>query len=147
MKTFLKLLRLDFLPRSADGALLVLRLWAGLTMLLLHGWAKLTGFNQMSDKFIDLLGIGSKASLALAIFSEFFCSILLVLGFCTRFAALSLGITMGVAFFKAHSMTLKGPGSGELAFIYLAIFFALFVAGGGRFSLDGKSGGKAKTAP
>src|SRR5690606_20621720 len=120
----LKTLRLDFLPRSADVALFLLRLWVGLTMLLLHGWAKVTGFDQMSDKFIDLLGMGPKASLVLAIFGEFVCSFLLILGLFTRFAALALGITMAVAFTMAHHMTLKGPGSGELAFIYLAICFA-----------------------
>lgn len=142
MKTVLKIFRIDFLPRSTDAALLLLRLWAGLSLLSLHGWAKLTGFNRMSDKFIDLLGLGSKATLCLAIFAEFFCSILLIFGLFTRFAALCTGATMTVAFLMAHKMVLKGPGSGELAFTYLAIFLALFVAGGGRFSLDARMGGK-----
>jgi putative oxidoreductase len=67
---------------------------------------------------------------------------LLVIGLFTRFAAASLLITMSVAFFLAHKAVLKGQGNGELAFIYLAVYFALFVAGGGRFSLDAKMGGK-----
>jgi hypothetical protein len=36
MKTLLKICGIDFLPRSADLALLLLRLWAGLTLLLLR---------------------------------------------------------------------------------------------------------------
>ncbi len=142
MKQLAKILRLDFLPRSTDLGLLVLRLWLGLTMLLLHGWGKITGFNEMSGKFIDLLGIGTKASLVLAIFAEAVCSALLVLGLFTRFAALNLIITMSVAFFIAHKGVLKGPGSGEMAFVYLAAYFTILVAGPGRFSLDAKMGGK-----
>jgi putative oxidoreductase len=132
----LKFFRLDFLPRQADLALLLLRLWIGFSMMLLHGWGKLTGFNTMSENFMNFLGIGSKASLALAIFGEFFCSILLVLGLFTRFAALGGAITMSVAFFVVHQAALSGPRSGEMAFIYLAVYVALLLAGGGRFSLD-----------
>ena len=111
-------------------------------MLLLHGWTKITGFNEMSGKFLDLLGIGSAASLSLAIFAEAVCSVLLILGLFTRFAALTLAINMTVAFTMAHKGVLKGAHSGELAFIYLAAYVTLFLAGGGKFSADAKMGGK-----
>lgn len=142
MKSLAKFLRLDFLPRSPDGALLMLRIWIGLSMLSLHGWGKLTGFSEKSGKFMSVFGLGPKASMALAVFGEFFCSILLVLGLFTRFAALSGAITMTVAFTLAHKGALKGPGNGELAFIYLAAYLTLFLAGGGRFSCDAKMGGR-----
>ena len=45
---------------------------------------------------------------------------------------------MAVAFVKAHQMALKGPGSGELAFLYLAGFLAILIAGAGRWSVDNK---------
>jgi putative oxidoreductase len=137
-----KILRLDFLPGNKDCGLLLLRLWIGLSMMLLHGWGKLTGFGTMSQKFMDFLGIGSTASLALAVFAEFFCSLLIVIGLFTRFAALSLAITMAVAFFLAHGGVLKGERSGEMAFIYLATYLTLLLGGPGRFSLDAKMGGK-----
>lgn len=111
-------------------------------MLLLHGWTKITGFNEMSVKFPDLLGIGSPANLGLAIFAEAVCSLLLVLGLFTRFAALTLMINMSVAFFMAHKGVLKGEHSGEPAFIYLGIYVTLFLSGGGKFSADAKMGGK-----
>jgi putative oxidoreductase len=76
------------------------------------------------------------------VFGEFFCSLLLIFGLFTRFAALCCGMTMTVAFLMAHKMVLKGPGSGELAFIYLGVYAALFVAGAGRFSVDARIGGK-----
>ncbi|MBU6376489.1 MAG: DoxX family protein [Bdellovibrionales bacterium] len=132
----MKLLRLSFIPTSIDFSLLLLRLWLGLSMLLLHGWGKLLGFSANYANFPDPLGIGSKASLALVVFSEFACSALLIVGFLTRFAALSLSITMGVAFFIQHRSVLAGEGNGELAFIYLAGFITLFFAGSGKFAFE-----------
>lgn len=130
---------MDFVPGSVDLGLLALRAWLGLTMLLNHGWAKLMGFQAKAGAFPDPLGIGSTASLGLAVFAEVACAALLVLGLFTRFAALALSINMIVAFFLVHNGALSGERSGELAFIYLAGFVALFLSGGGRLSLDGRS--------
>ena len=123
--------------RSVDLALLLLRLWLGLTMLFNHGLAKLIKFGDMSSKFLDLFGIGSTASLALAVFAEVFCAALLAAGLVTRFAALNLAVTMLVAFAMVHKMALSGDSSGELAFIYLAGYVTLLIAGPGRYSADG----------
>lgn len=143
MNGFLKFLQLNFVPRSADFALLVLRVWLGVSMLALHGWGKAVNFGSMASKFADPFGLGTTASLVLAIFGELVCGALLALGLATRFAALVLVIVMSVAFFSAHGAKLSGPGSGELAFIYLAGFVAIFFAGPGRFSFDRKLGGAA----
>jgi len=144
MKIF-RLLQLDFLPRSADAGLLVLRLWLGLSLLLLHGWRKLTGFSEMSGKFPDPLGVGSQMSLAMAVFGEVICALLVALGLFTRGAAAVLAITMATAFFLVHKGVLSGPNSGELAFVYLAGWITLFITGAGRFSLDAKLGGRGST--
>lgn len=133
-----KLLNLDFVPRSIDLALLVLRLWLGLAMAWLHGWGKLVNLIAGTSKFPDILGIGALPALLLAIFAEFFCSLLLVVGLWTRLAALLLLITMSVAFFMAHGAKLSGQGSGELAFVYLAGYVVLLLAGAGKFSVDKK---------
>ncbi|MEX2044885.1 MAG: DoxX family protein [Opitutus sp.] len=137
-----KFLQLNFIPRSTDVALLVMRIWFGGSMLWLHGSGKLTGFSSMMEKFPDFFGIGSTASLCLAIFGELVCSVFLVLGLFTRAAALFSGITMFVAFWFAHGGKLSGPGNGELAFIYLGAYVILFIAGAGRHSLDANMGAK-----
>jgi putative oxidoreductase len=137
-----KFLHLNFIPRSSDAALLVLRIWFGASMLLLHGWGKLTGFSAMAEKFLDFLGMGRTPSLALAVFAEVVCAALLVAGLWTRVAALALVVTMAVAFWVAHGGRLSGPGSGEMAFLYLGAYVVLFVAGGGKYSLDAKMGAK-----
>lgn len=138
----MKFLHFNFIPRSADVALLALRVWFGGSLLFLHGWGKLTGFSSMSSQFPDLFGIGKTPTLALAVFGEVVCAALLVLGLFTRFAALGTGITMAVAFTMAHKMALSGSNSGEMAFLYLGAFVALFIAGGGKFSVDAKMGAK-----
>jgi putative oxidoreductase len=143
MKRLGSILRLDFIPASADCGLLALRLWLGISMLALHGWTKLSNFQAKAGDFGDPLGIGSKASLSLAVFGEVVGSLLVILGLFTRFGALAVMITMGVAFFLVHGAKFGGPKSGELAFIYLGGFFAIFLAGPGRFSIDGAKGGKS----
>jgi putative oxidoreductase len=112
--------------------LLVLRLWLGLTMLLNHGMDKVYNFSSYATKFPDPIHIGVKPGLMLVIFAETAGAALIALGFLTRFGALTLVIDMGVAFFLVH----KSVAGGELAFIYLAGFVALLIAGPGKFSVD-----------
>lgn len=138
----MKFLHLNFLPRNADLALLLMRVWYGLALLSLHGWGKLSNFSGLAEKFGDPLGVGKPVSLSLAIFGEVVCAALLVMGLFTRVAALGSGITMLVAFWLVHQHRLTGPGNGELAFCYLGVFVALFIAGGGKYSVDAKIGAK-----
>lgn len=133
----LRLLKLDFLPTSPDFALLVLRLWIGGSMLCLHGWKKLVNFPAMAEKFPAMV-INSQVSLSLAVLGEVVASVFLILGLFSRLSALGGIATMAVAFFIAHGGKLSGEGSGEMAFLYLAAYVALFLAGPGRFSLDRK---------
>jgi len=126
-----------------DIALLALRLWLGLTIFLNHGLAKLKGFPEMAPHFPDPIGLGPSVSLGLAVFAEVICAALLAVGLVTRLAALSLAINLGVAFSLVHRFALSGEHNGELAFIYLAGYVALLLAGGGRFSVDKIAFGKA----
>ncbi len=133
------LFTLSFIPRSVDFGLLVLRLWLGLTMLLNHGLDKASHFAEMAKKFPPII-YNSQMSLGLVVFAEVGCSVLLIIGLLSRFASLALAINMGVAFFVAHHASLAAssppPGSGELAFIYLAGYVALFFSGPGKLSAD-----------
>ena len=138
----LKFLQLRFLPTSVNLALLVLRVWFALPLLTLHGWSKLTGFAERSHRFANPFGLGSPASLALVVFGEVFCSVLLVVGLCTRLAATVCGIVMATAFVHAHGMRFTGQGNGELPFMFLGAFVALLLAGGGRYSIDARTGAR-----
>ncbi|HUG12191.1 MAG TPA: DoxX family protein [Opitutaceae bacterium] len=133
-----KWLALDFLPRNVDLGLLVLRLGLGVPMLMLHGWGKLMSLLSGEARIPDVLGIGSMATLILAVLAEVVCSALLILGLWTRLAAAFLIATMGCAFALAHKFALTGGNSGELALIYLVGFLVIFFAGAGKYSVDKK---------
>ncbi len=121
----------------ASFGLLALRVWLGLTMLFLHGMDKLTHFSETAAKpFPDPLHLGATPSLVLAVFAEVACSVLLVLGLGTRFAAMVLVINMTVAFVIVNKMALSGNPGSELAFIFLAGYVTLLFAGPGRYSAD-----------
>lgn len=143
MNSLLKFFQLNFIPRSSDFALLLARVWFGGSLVFLHGWAKLTGFSNMAGKFPDPLGVGSTTSLSMAVFAEVACAVLVALGLLTRFAALVIAIMLTVAFFKIHGLKLSGPGSGEMAFVYLAGFVTIFLMGPGAYSVDRKLGAPA----
>ena len=117
-------------------ALLVARLWFGLTMLFNHGFDKLAHFNDIVGTFPDPLRFGHEASLILVILAEVVGSLLLTVGLMTRLAAAVLIIDMFVAFLMVHSAAFTASGGGELAFLYLAGFIVLAIAGAGLFSLD-----------
>lgn len=108
-------------------------------MLTLHGWAKIADFDAIAQRFPDALGLGSPAvNLALSASAEFGAAVLVVIGLGTRLAAGLLAVNMTVAWIVAHGARLSGAGSGETAFIYLAVFVALAIAGPGRYSIDGQ---------
>ena len=145
------MLKKIFAPGNNSGAanlgLLLLRLWIGLSMLLNHGVEKLKNFGDTAPNFPDPLGIGHTASLALAVFAEFFVSLFVIFGLVTRWSALVLAIDMAVAFIGVHKTALSGQGSGELAFMYLMGYVTLLLAGPGSFSVDKALFGKSETIP
>ena len=115
-------------------ALLVARLWFGLTMLFNHGLGKLAHFNEYVTQIQDPLRLGQEATLTLVILAEVVGALLLTVGLLTRVAAAVLVIDMFVAFLMVNKTDMHGEG--ELAFLYLAGFVVLAIAGGGLFSLD-----------
>lgn len=112
---------------------LILRIVLG-SFMLTHGWPKLASFSEKSEKFPDPLGVGSFLSLSLATFAEFFCSILLIIGLFTRFAAFNIFATMLVAGLIFH---FSDPfAEKELALLYATCSFYFLVTGGNRYSVD-----------
>lgn len=115
-------------------AILFLRVGVGTLMLVGHGWDKLARFTERLATFPDPLGIGVGFSLSLAIFAEVFCSLALILGVATRFAAVPLLVTMLVAASVIHA---GDPWrEKELAVLYAVAFFVLIVTGGGEYAMD-----------
>jgi putative oxidoreductase len=117
-----------------SAGLLWLRLFVGLVMAH-HGWGKLSGFMPQFIQGLTDMGFPAPAAFAwVAAISEFAGGLCLAAGFFTRFAALSVFITMSVAAFIAHA---KDPFQvKELALAYWSASGAMILMGGGTFSAD-----------
>jgi putative oxidoreductase len=129
-------LGMRFIPSSKDSALLVMRIGFGLSLFLKHGLEKLTGYSQMVTHFPDPIGIGPHAGLAFALLSDGICSVLVILGLGTRWAALVVTINVSVAFALVHHMAFFTVPHVEIVFAYIVAFLAILIAGPGRYSLD-----------
>jgi len=129
-------LRLSFLPHAHNLAVLLLRVFMGTSLFLRHGLEKITGFSEMVKHFPDPLGIGAQWSLGFALISDALCSLLLIIGLGTRWAAFIIAVNTAVAFVFVHRMHLAGEHNGEVAWMYLAASLALFLSGAGKFSVD-----------
>ena len=104
-------------------------------MLFSHGWRKLMKyFADEPISFGNPIGLGEEMSLALTVFAEVFCSVLLIVGLATRWATIPLIITMLVAVFIVHG---DDPfGKKEFALLYLTPYIVFMLTGAGRYSLD-----------
>lgn len=114
--------------------LLLLRITTG-GLMLMHGMSKLSMLlSGEVVAFPDPLGVGTFASLSLAVFAEVFCSMLIIFGLATRFAAIPLLITMLIAVLIIHAG--DAFGKKELPLLYSLIFAVIAVFGAGKYSLD-----------
>lgn len=127
----------------ADGALLLLRVVAGLAFMQ-HGWSKIQNpFGWMGED-----AWAPSVFQGLAALSEFGGGLAWILGLVTPLASLGLACTMIVAasmhaFWRGDPFVASGGGASyELAVVYLCVAIVLMAAGPGRFSLDERLFGK-----
>ncbi len=119
---------------SADLALALLRVFVGLSLMLVHGSGKI----PVSDGFIEhigSLGFPMPAIFAwAAALAEYIGALLLALGLFTRPAALMVAFTMFVAAVVNHGTDPFAVA--EKAYLYLSISLLFVVLGSGRFGVD-----------
>jgi|SRR5690606_34244559 len=119
---------------QVDLGLLIFRI-AIAGLMLTHGTPKLLRFFGGGEiSFADPLGVGETLTFTLAVFAEFICSVLIIVGLGTRLAVIPLIITMAVVALVVHAD--DGFGRQELPLLYLAGFVLLFFTGSGKYSLD-----------
>ena len=118
---------------NTDIASLSLRLIFG-GLFTYHGYDAIVHYHTYLAMSTDIIGIGTKLSFDLVVFSQFFCGIFIAIGFLTRLSVIPIFIAMAVAFFIAHA---KDPFMAkELAFVYLLIGIPVFILGSGKYSVD-----------
>ncbi len=135
--TIKKVLTLDFIPVNTDFGLLLLRVWLGFGLFVKHGIEKFSNFSKWKDHFPDLIHVGSTPSLTFALTADGICSLLIIFGLGTRFAALFVSINLFIVFLIMHQFSF-GQEHAELVYIYFGGFLALATAGGGKYSLERK---------
>ncbi len=123
-----------------------LRVGIGAMIFALHGYARI---GKLYNHFVlgqpwTFVGLVQRIGFPMPVFFavasalvEAICSIMLILGFGTRWAALLLAINMAVATgFELN----KGGGGAELPGVYLVTLIALAIGGSGTYSLDARRG-------
>ena len=129
-----KLFSTNYSETAFNFSMLILRAGFGFLLFFKHGLGKLQHFNEWKNGFSDPLGIGPTPSILLVIFAEVFCSLLVVAGLLTRFAAIVLVILFGVLVFMVHK---NDPMSKkELPILFGLGFLAILFCGPGKWSLD-----------
>jgi putative oxidoreductase len=115
-----------------DLGLLVLRVFAGLSLVYAHGWSKV----PPGEGFVKTVtSLGFPAEMAyLSMLAEFFGGLALALGLATRPVALALVGNFVVAGFMAHAA--DPYVRKELPFLFLAVATMFLCVGAGRFSVD-----------
>jgi putative oxidoreductase len=127
---------------TTDLGLLALRVGAFVSLFIKHGIEKITpsSFSEMAPNFPDPAHIGHIPSLLVATGSDAVCSILLVLGLCTRFAGSYVFVVLSTAWIFTHHFMFLGKGlepkHGELIVLYITQSLTLALLGPGKFSLD-----------
>lgn len=139
---FIRLLSTE--PIHRDLGILILRLGIGLSMMLFHGYGKISAGPETWERLgqnMQNLGIGFAPTAwgFMAALAEFGCSILLVLGVLFRPAAAMLAFTMLVAATRHLTLPPDQPGAGwqgaSHALELLAVYLTLLFLGAGRYTL------------
>ena len=116
--------------------LLILRISIG-TMLIHHGYEKTADIQNFADAFVRPIGLPFPIlSSYIAAYSEIYGSWLLIAGLLTRFAALSIVGTIGVAIY--HAIVTAGFNIYllELLILYMGGSLCILLLGSGDFALD-----------
>jgi putative oxidoreductase len=135
------ILTMRFAPERTQVGLALLRVWTGAALFVRHGWEKQPAhWATFMAHFPDPIGIGSHPSFLIAFVSDFVCSILLVIGLGTRWAALFCTCNIFVAWALVHHFAFagKGPQSdhGEIVALYLGALLTIVIAGPGAACVD-----------
>ncbi len=132
-----RVLNAKFVPTSFDAALLLLRVGSGAILFLKHGWVNVSPFslNSPPADFPNLFHLGFGI-----------CSLLIIIGFGTRWAAVFSFCALFAAWNFQHHFRFFGSmrsGTGSVNSLYgemitqFLVFMIVFIVGGpGRYSVD-----------
>jgi putative oxidoreductase len=102
------------------------------------GWGKLHHLDSVTQFFVSLGIPLAQIQAPVVSFLEFFCGVLILVGFLTRLASLPLIGTMVVAITTAKIKALTGLSAlfGFIEYLYIVLLVWLLIEGAGALSLD-----------
>lgn len=130
--------------KDADLGILLLRVGFGFSMLIFHGYGKLTGGPEKWTKLgesLQTFGIDFYPVFwgFMAVFAEFFCSAFIIAGIFFVPATFFLSINMIVAVLFHLYLPEESPAAGwqgaSNAIEYLFVYIALMITGSGRYKI------------
>lgn len=117
--------------RTADAALLFLRVAASVLVLIVHGLPKALHYSSQLAAIEDPLHLGKTLTLSFAIFAEVLCPVLMIAGIATRLAALPIIVITLMALTLVHpEWTLD---QAQFAWMLLILFGTIVIGGAGRY--------------
>lgn len=143
MKDFLSRLFLRFSGYTYSNlARLFMRLFVGL-MFMQFGIRQISQFREMASGFPSIFGWGSQTCLVLMIIVEIGCSVLIMLGLCTRLSTIPPIVSMIIAeqylvhdVLHTDTTMINYMDVGYVPILFIGIYLFLLLAGPGKISLD-----------
>lgn len=138
----MSVLKMSWAAQFADVAPLVLRVFAGI-IFIIHGWMKLSMGVAGVTGFLTSLGFPLAGVFAvILIATEIGGGVALILGLCTRLAALLTGFVALMATLTVHLAKgfMVGGGGYEFALLLAIVCVSLLITGAGKYSVDAKLG-------
>ena len=121
---------------------LFLRLFVGL-MLMQFGVRQMYQYGSIAHEFPTFMGMSPEATLVVMIVIEIFCSLCIMIGFCTRFMTLPPFAAMIVAEYHLLNYVVDTPSymitwamPGYLPTMFMGIYFFIILVGPGKISID-----------
>ncbi|KQB52955.1 LysR family transcriptional regulator [Pseudomonas endophytica] len=114
---------------SLPLGLLFLRVCAALLLLHIHGLPKLLNWSAELQRIEDPFGLGATLTLAMAVFAEVICPVLLLLGVFARLACLPVLAVLAIALLVVHpEWTLE---QAQFAWLFTVLYAGLAITGPG----------------
>jgi putative oxidoreductase len=120
--------------RLSDFGKLLLRIGVAFPMSIRHGWPTLANWWKGEISYPDPLGLGQNLTMVMMGSLEAVATLMIVVGILTRPASLMLAVGFSVAVLVVHGA--DDFGTKELPYLYMVAYWAIFLIGPGRFSMD-----------
>jgi len=128
----------DKVPAGCDNcsvAVLFLRMFIGGVMLM-HILGELHDYDILVGTYPSILGMGGPTSLAAVAITEGLLAVMIILGFGTRLASVAMTVAQASALIQAAMEGEITMDASKLHFIYLGIYVALTISGGGAYAFN-----------